>query len=453
VSVDFGQGNNFTFVEDQIPSSDSTQVKVGGQVNLRHIDDGGNPRIVIEIVTNQKDIQLKSLLDNKKQRAMISVPKKFTTATKEETPCVEMRATIWVPKGAQLQQLIVSAVHLDVLMLNDLSMQVSDYSRLSTITGDVVSGTDKPRSYELPALSFDNAPDYTFVPAVSSYALDSRIIEVTTTTGKVTGNWPLYDMLGLHSTSGNVDVSITPQEALASDPKPAVLSMSSVSGFIHATEPIHERQIPKRNYLVDLHSTSGAIHGLLAFSQGIELKSTASDIIVDLLPVLDQAIFSASNPAQLETVTTIGKTAVRILEPLWYNKKPKDKQPKEKNPKDVNFIPIGNRDPYDLFPPVHIPKDIADDLKVSTRPFDCLQSIHKSTGANVELKYPTSWVGDIDAASNGGSLTVKGNGVNIVKSGGFPGSKLVAYKGQSGGGSTITVKSLMGNVDVYMGDE
>ncbi|KAI0137199.1 hypothetical protein BJ170DRAFT_604814 [Xylariales sp. AK1849] len=440
MSVEFSKARRLSFVQDEKTLSGQARVRVGGQVNLRQLDDGGYPRVVLEIVTNDKELLLDVHVDEAEQQMRISVPKKFNSKTTEEEPCVEMRATIWVPKDAELQELSVTGVHLDVLLLDDLSLQVEDFSRLSSIIGHVISGAEKPRTYENAGMSFDATPEFTYVPAKQSYTLDSRIIEVSTTSGKISGNWPLYDMLGLHSTAGNVEVSITPEPVLESNPKPAVLSMSSVSGYIHATEPIHTQdQVPIREYLVDVHSTSGEIHCALAFGSGIELKSTASNIAADLLPVIDQGKLSASNPAQLETVTTSGSTAIRILDPVWYGDRYASTEPK-----DIPFVPIGNGDPYDVsLPPRAVPQ-----------PFDCLQAVHKSTSADIGLRYPQSWVGDIQADATSGSLSVKGKDVRITKStGGWPGSKMTAYKGQSGNASTISVRTLLGSLSAILGDE
>lgn len=415
MAVDFSKGKNLTFVQGVTGHSGNMNVRVGGQVNLRKLDEGGYPRVVVEIITNDDLLRLDSYIDTDDQKMSITVPKKFLSDNTEEGPCVEMRATIWVPQDAELQQLLIGTVHLDILTLDDLSIRVDEYTKLSSTIGEIAAGLSKPKTYELPPSSGSDAPDFTFVPAKESYMFDSRIIELYSTTGGVSGNWPLYDVLGIHTTSGNVMTSITPKPASETAPKSAILSISSVSGTIHANEPIHQQSdIPLRDYLVDVKSTSGGMHCALAFGKGIELKSTASDIAVDLLPVLDSGALSPNEPAQLETVTTSGTTAVRILEPIWYGAQ----------------------------------------SAAATPDFNCLQAVHKSTSANIGLRYPQSWVGDLQADTTAGSLTVKGKDARVTRSsGGWGGSKLTAYKGKSGGGSTISVKTMLGSLDATLGDE
>ncbi|KAI1388422.1 uncharacterized protein F4822DRAFT_429049 [Hypoxylon trugodes] len=400
LALNFDVGRNVTFIEDQHAHPGTSQVHVAGQINVRRLDAGGEPRLVLEIATNDKGVLLDVFTDEDAQAMKVSVPKKYDSVDPESWPCVEMRATIWVPSDGEIGVLSLGAVHLDILLLDDLSIHVTDYSRISSVVGGISSGAEQPLSYN-DSLFLPMAPDYTFVPAKSSYVLDSRIIEVTTTSGRVDGNWPLYDMLGLHTTSGDIKVSITPREELEEDPKPAVLSLSSISGAVHATEPVHtEPWIPLRDYLVDIKSTSGGIHGALAFGAGIELKSIASDTALDLLPVINENKLSPAQPAQLETTTTSGTTALRILEPLWFGR----------------------------------------NGTTASKPLNCLQAIHKSTSGDIGLRYPQAWEGYLQAETTSGRLQVRGKDVKIIKSvGGWPGSKLEAQKGPGGPGSTVQV--------------
>ncbi|KAI2617396.1 hypothetical protein GGR54DRAFT_641048 [Hypoxylon sp. NC1633] len=415
LALNFDKNHNVTFIEDQHAHSGSNQLRVGGQVNVRRLDRGGDPRIVLEIATNDKDVLLDVFADEEAQAMKVSVPQKYDALDSSHRPCIEMRATIWVPEDAELGVLSLGVIHLDILLLDDLSLHVADYSRISSIIGDIRSASDRPMTYNNTEL-MQVDPDYTFVPARDSFVFDSRIIEVSTTSGTINGNWPLYDMLGLHTTSGDIRVSITPEEELAADPKPAVLSLSSVSGTLHATEPVHAAdRIPRRNYLVDAKSTSGGIHGALAFGAGVQLKSTASDIALDLLPVVDAGAASPDNPAQLETATTSGSTAVRVLEPVFYGRS---------------------------------------DSHGNARPLDCLQAVHKSASGDVGLQYPRAWEGYLEASTTAGQIKVRGRDVKIVKSvGNWPGSKVEARKGAGGPGSTIQVRTLTGNLDAVIGEK
>ncbi|OTB01577.1 hypothetical protein M426DRAFT_323338 [Hypoxylon sp. CI-4A] len=414
LALNFDRSHNVTFIEDQHPHEGSSRVHVAGQINVRRLDSGGDPRLVLEIATNDKDILLDVFANPEAQAMRVSVPKKYDAVDPESQPCVEMRATIWVPDDAEIGVLSLGAVHLDVLLLQDLTLHVADYSRISSVVGHISSGAAQPLSYNESTIT-PSMPAYTFIPASAGYVFDSRIIEVTATSGGIGGNWPLYDMLGLHSTSGNIQVSITPKEELEADPKAAVLSLSSISGAVSAAEPVHNASlIPLRDYLVDIKSTSGGIHGALAFGSGVELRSTASDIALNLLPVVNAEALTPAQPAQLETTTTSGTTAVRVLEPLVYGSRGRT---------------LGGS-------------------------LDCLQAVHKSTSGDIGLRYPQAWDGYLKAETTSGTLKVRGKDVRIIRSvGGFPGSKLEARKGPEGLGSTVRVHALMGNLDAVIGKE
>ncbi|KAF2965070.1 hypothetical protein GQX73_g8502 [Xylaria multiplex] len=421
LSLDFQRPQNLTFKETGYKHPGSMGVHVGGQVNVRRLT-GGDPRAVLEIVTNDPELRLYTSLDAETQEVKVSVPEAYESSIPGQRPCVEIQGTIWVPEDAELDFLSIRAVHLDILLFDDLSLQVADYTELTSVAGDIKAGASD--SAVNGGVSFEN-PDYTFVPAKDSWAFDSRIIEVHTTSGSIDGNWPLYDMLGLHTTSGNLKVSITPEEELEDYPKSAVLSLSTISGSISATEPVHDlKRIPQRDYLVDVKSTAGGVHGALAFSAGATVHSTASNIALDLLPVINIDRINPQNQAQLETVTTSGTTAVRVLEPKFF---------------DGNGKTLGTNE---------ILTDAASTV------LDSLEATHKSTSGNIGLRYPQSWEGVISAQTTSGRIVARGKDLKIIKSsGGWPGSVMEGQKGASGKKSTIQVRALMGSVDAVIGDE
>ncbi|KAI1780596.1 hypothetical protein F4818DRAFT_396217 [Hypoxylon cercidicola] len=414
MALDFDKNHNVTFNQDTHGHSGSSQVRVAGQVNVRRLDAGGDPRLVLEMATDAENIMLDIYADKKTQTMKVSVPKKYNSPHHEDWVCVEMRATIWVPEDADLGELSLGVVHLDIFTLDDLSLHVQNFARLSSVIGDIKSGVDRRLSYNASRFAQTSAPDFTFVPATGSYAFDSRVVEVSSTSGKIMGNWPLYDMLGLHSTSGDIKVSITPKPALETAPKAAVLSVSTVSGNIQATEPVNvPAEMPLRDYLVDIKSTSGNIHGAVAYGAGIELKTISGNMALNLLPVVNRDKVTPGSPAQLETAATNGDTVLNILEPLWFD----------------------------------------DSGPITARALDYLLAHHTSTSGTVELQYPQAWEGDLKASTMHGSLNVSGKDVKILYVGGFPGTKMEARKGNSSPGSSIEVKVLAGSMNAVIGDK
>ncbi|KAI0518561.1 hypothetical protein F5B22DRAFT_71001 [Xylaria bambusicola] len=415
LDLDFVKSQNLTFIETKYRHHGSNSVRVGGYVNVRKLSNGnGSPRMELQMVTNEPDLRLFTTLDATVQEVKVTIPEAYESSVHGQRPCVEVKGTVWVPEAAEIGVLSLSTVHLPIALFDDLSLHVADYAELSSVVGDIKAAASELAAGEEGAVASN--PDYTFIPAKGSWAFDSRIIEVHTTSGSIDGNWPLYDMLGLHTTSGSIQVSITPGEELEDHPKPAVLSLTTISGTISAAEPIHEPNlIPQRDYLVDVSTTSGGVHGALAFSAGITVHSTASNLALDLLPVINMDKINARNPAQLETITTSGAIAVRVLEPKFYD---------------------GNG------------------KALTAQVLDCLDATHKSTSGNVGLRYPQSWEGSLDAKTTSGRIVARGKDLKIIKSSrGWPGSMVEARKGAEGEKSTIEARAHLGSLDILIGEQ
>ncbi|KAI8946859.1 hypothetical protein F4801DRAFT_595985 [Xylaria longipes] len=436
LSLNFERSQNLTFREMGYKNSGSITVRVGGQIDVRRLNEGdSDPRMVLEIATNDPFLRLYTSLQADVQEIKVNIPETFESTVPGQRPCVEVRGTVWVPKDGELTTLSIRAIHLGINLMDDLSLKVAGYAEVASVAGDIKAAASKSASNGKDLGALDSNPDYKFVPAKNSWAFDSRVIEVHTTSGNIEGNWPLYDMLGLHTTSGNQKVSITPQGEFETNPKSAVLSLSTVSGIISATEPVHElSRIPRLDYLVDVKSTSGSVYGAFAFGGGITVHTTASDVSLDLLPVINIDKLTTQNPAQLETVTTSGATAVHILKPVFF----------DGNGKAVVMDDNNNNNDDD--------DDALTDM--ASRALDCLEAKHRSTSGSIGLRYPQAWEGLLYAQTSSGRLVAKGKDLKIIKyTGGWPGSKMEARKGAVGKKSTIEVHALLGGMDAVIGDE
>ncbi|KAI1433072.1 hypothetical protein GGR50DRAFT_688545 [Xylaria sp. CBS 124048] len=443
----FGESQNLAFQEVPRKHHASKPVNVGGQINVRRLTKGnGEPRMVLEIATNEPDLPVYTFIDADLQSMDVEVPEKYESTVPGQRPCVEMRGTIWVPEEAELGILHIEASHLDVLLFDDLSLRVVDHTKITSIVRHVEAGASKPITYAVDDEDEDEnddddddddedfvfldipspSPDRdVFESAKNSWLFDSRITEVHTTSGDISGNWPLYDTLRLHTTSGNIKISITPMEDSDSHPQPAMLSIATVSGSISATEPIHEHSlIPRRDYLVDLKSISGKIQAALAFGTEAAVSTTASDMALELLPVINVDRLTPRNPAQLDTATTSGLTSVRVVEPLLFT---------------TTRTPLAPRSDGDAG---------------VSRALDCLEASHRSTSSDIGLRYPQSWEGLLYATTTGGRIVAGGKDLKILRyAGAWPGSQMEAQKGDGGVKSTIRVQTLLGSLDVIVGDE
>lgn len=445
----FGPDKNLTFKQDVAhPDHDQDDgyhlIQITGDVVLRRSGDGTpDAGIVVDVITNDETLKVAVDWNPETQSYSITVPRKLSWYGSVSWPCVAIRATIWVPGDAVLDTLSVGTTHLDIKLLDNLSIQVNDGTRLASIVGRITAATDGTGKVD--DLVDDSAPDY--------FAFTSRWIEAHTISSRITGYWPLYDYLGLATTSGNIKVRIEPKEESPTSPKPAVLNIKSASGTIEFWEPVSkaittvrtalsapERYIPPRDYRSNIQSTSGSIRGSMAFSSAARIHTTSGTTEIELLPVLDidsESAGYADYASNLETSSTSGTTKIRVLEPLWIDG-------------EGRYLP-----PSSLSSPSAPPSPNTNtNTNTIPRPFRCLQSRHSSTSSTLKIEYPGSWEGDLDLGTMSGSLKVSGEGVKVVKAGkGWPGvnMQLLARKGD-GGGSTGVVKTVSGSVWVGVGE-
>lgn len=422
--LSFGQGNSFTFIQDVQKDEDyrGHDIKVSGDLVIRRTGDGTpGPSAVVDIISNDHDIVPKIQFDADSQTLHVTVPRWYSWDEANSRPCMKIQATVWVPEDGALDNLVVENIHLGVKLLDNLSLQIARETHLTTTVGPVISAQS----------SIPDMPINQIAP--SSFKFDSRWIEVKTTSADIKGYWPLYDYLGLHSTSGKIYSSIEPKPVNEDAPKPAVLHLKSLSGSVDFWEPtqnavdaVATRQaklsaaaagkwIPPRDYRTNIQTTSGNIRGIVAFGSACRFHSTSGDMNVDLLPVLDVALSEVDDASSLETSCTSGKVEARVRDPIWIN-----------NSEGVYAA-------------------VAPD-----RPMRCLKSRHTTTSANVNLHFPRAWEGDLDLNTMTGSLKVWGKDLKKIKEGNeWPGvnKQLVARKGEEGGSYSM-FKTVSGNIGV-----
>lgn len=423
----------------------------GVTVFRRAGSDTPDSAVVVEIIVNDDSLTVDTSWNTEYQLLVVTVPYWLDWSHGSQRPCVNIKITVWVPEDGALDKLEVDTTHLDITLLDNLSLSVSKGTKLNSLVGSVVSA-----STGIPS-GCDNifgvgAPEE-FRFQARSFRFRSRFIEVNTTSAPIRGSWPLYDYLGLQSTSGSIKVLVQPKEADKEAPKAAILYIKSISGNVEFREPIHEAEgmlkhlqtlgagrtdmtevharadmlLPARDYRVDVHTASGDIVGAAAFSSSAGFRSTSGAVSVDLLPVLDSSLAAdGGREVGLQTSSTSGTTEVAVLEPMWVDAS-------SGTYLDTTRSSGGNERP----------------------PLRCLHGEHSSTSANIKLRYPGSWEGDIALSSLTGELKVGGDGVKLIKAGSdWPGinKSLLARKGQKGKGGKVGGKSTSGDIDVVVGE-
>ncbi|KAK4153876.1 hypothetical protein C8A00DRAFT_14938 [Chaetomidium leptoderma] len=491
-AVDFGANKQLIVMEETSHEDGRRgwgEVQVQGSVNLRRAgSDTPDSVVTVEVATTDERLAVYSSWDAEAGALQLIVPHRVEWSRDRPRQCVNVKVTVWVPEHSELQRLHADVVHLDIKLLDNLSLSVADggtmlISTVGAITAASTGAGSASDDQLLDAGGSGAPPD--------SFRFHSRIIDVKTTAAPIKGIWPLYDYLGLQSTAGNIKVAITPQDPDPAAPKPAILYVKTLSGDVDVREPIHsaaseattfriahalhpssttppggdededryryryqaETVLPPRDYRVDVHTTSGDIRGAVAFSSAAGFRSTSGAVRVELLPVLDASEFSGKGRGvSLDTASTSGRTDVTVLEPLWV----------------VGFEGVlrgaaaagttsggGGKARYTTTAAVAALRDGGEDDDGGGDTFlRCLYSTHTTTSANIRLRYPGSWEGDVSLSSLTGGLKAGGEGVKVIKAGSdWPGVKktLLARKGEKGEGGNVVGKSTSGDVDFWVG--
>lgn len=481
--VEFSESRNLSFFQDvkkENPRS-GRDVRVSGEVVIRRAGNGTpGPGITLESVSNDDLIELDLDWDDVEQRLYVLSPLSIPwPSNTPESPCLQIRSTIWVPPGSILDSLNVESVHLGVKLLDNLSIQLNNFARLASTIGTVVAATDGEKDPK--QVMLEGPP--------RSFTLDSRYIEVKTLSNAIAGSWPLYDYLGLETVAGSIRAGIVPKEALKDKPRPAILYVHSTSGPVELHEPVEAAAaalamqsqgtavgataqdiIPPRQYGVDLYTMSGTVKGSVAFSHSCKVHTTSGNIDLTLLPVYDKSQMqspgggASSSTSNLQTSTTSGTTVVNVMDALW-----KDIQtgsyvalpapPPAPAPGSVEVTPIGAEDPYSFLgdkeneEPAPEPEQQEQQPAAASPPpaIHVLSSKHSTTSAAIRLNYPATWEGGIDADSLTGKIAVTGKGVEVIRRDDeFPGYKerVVARKGQEGVGGNIKCHTTSGKISL-----
>lgn len=309
-------------------------VQVYGDVVFRRSTDG-TAAATVQLKANDESIVASQDFDSSTQSLVVKAPHKIPWNDKERSPCLQVRITVAVPEGAKLDSLQVTTQTLGVKFLDNLSINVAKSTLVRTVSG--VVGAAVNGENDLHQLALHGGPRH--------FRLDSPYVSIKTTSADIVGSWPLFDLLALETTSGAIKAGVDPKPADKGRPRDAKLLVKSTSGNVEFWEPVHqarqvllqqleqseqanviasspprtaEELLPPREYTVDVHTTSGSIKGAVAFTYSARIRSTSGTVAVDLMPVLPAEL--AVKPmrfANLETTSTSGATALRVLEPFW----------------------------------------------------------------------------------------------------------------------------------------
>lgn len=457
IAYDFKAKKDLIVKQETHAGEGSFHINTAGEIHVRRLpkDSKYGAHFTIDVRVSDPDLDIRKTWDDGTHTLKISTPRKARIGSISINNCISLGITVWLPEDALLANLDISAVTLNLRVMDDLKIDMAGFSKLSSISGDIsfptFSNSDKPASKE-------NELPPAFVKPNHSFS--SRRIDIESVSGSISGVFPLYDHLGLHSTSGNIKVGVVPKPVDTSAPKSAELEIGTSSGDISANLPLtslkNTRYIPPpRDYVTRAQTNSGDFSGSLYQGSIISFKSTSGNFKSSILPIFDA---EAEKSGLLETLSTSGDTQILVLEPV-YVQLSSSKQPDQRNemptqPKkpESPYRPIGDDDPYLLFPPKFdgalLDKSVArsndDEKKLRT-----LRSSHKSTSGKISVGYPKAWEGTISGKTTSGGISVTGEGVNIIRvNNGIIYKEIVAKKGvdREGEGSNIEMITTSGGI-------
>ncbi|KAK5714170.1 hypothetical protein LTR15_011078 [Elasticomyces elasticus] len=245
--------------------------------------------------------------------------------------------------------------------------------------------------------SRDRSHQAPLTPPAPIEDLDLRRRYIDTGSHSLTGQYSLYDLLSIHSSSGSININVRPEPHDKQHPVPARLIVEGRSGSMNINMAGYE--IPERDYVVSIDSQSGSVRGSLVHGRQTTVMSRSGRINLDLS--LSGANSTASS---LNTRSESGRSEITVH-----------------NHGNLNFGTAGS----------------GPSIKE-------MSSTHTVGSGGLVLRYPREWEGTIQGQTGSGGLRLHGADVEIVSRG--PHS-VYAKKGK--GDSTLSFQTGSGSVDVY----
>jgi DUF4097 and DUF4098 domain-containing protein YvlB len=273
-----------------------------------------------------------------------------------------------VKSGLKLEYFTADLLHLGIVLDTGTELEVREDLTLHTTSGAIVSKMDED-------------------------CVLAQRWNVATSSGGISGGWSQLEFLSLKSSSGTINVQPWPKEQ-PTQPYMSALAVVASSGSIKVEYPIDHPTLPDRDYLVDVHSTSGAISGSYLLGSTMNLKTSSGSINAKVLPR------HATSKMALVTESTSGSVNVEVLS--------------------------------------------AQDN--STAPMLDLTSRHVTSSGSTKLVYPQQWEGFTTVETHSGSLNIHGRDLVTDT------SSSRSFRGHKGHGhGALSIESTSGSVNLVVG--
>ena len=216
----------------------------------------------------------------------------------------------------------------------------------------------------------------------------------------VDGTFGLRDVLSIKAQSGSVSIKVNPKQSLEGRPKPAVFKVESRSGAVNIDYPGDKTNIPDREYQSSVTSRSGAVRATLLHGKETTIVIRSGSMDAKILPY-----GAGRGLSSLSTRMESGASKIEVLPPPGRGQNPLRK----------------------------------------------MSSSHSARSGNLQLKYPDEWQGGIHGEARSGSISLKGQDIELLDQNTRGGKKWIhARKGR--GWSKLKFEVRSGNVDAVIGN-
>ena len=208
----------------------------------------------------------------------------------------------------------------------------------------------------------------------------SREIIISNDSGGVSGLIPIEELLNISAGSGDVAITLMPRHDESATQ--SNISVKTGSGSIALNKQVDERSvgakvhIPRRACVLSVKSGSGSIYALTGISRSTTCSSTSGNLQLRVLSsgngdAHDKSEFTTTSSSGSQSITFLGESA--------------DTTSRQKTPQE--------------------PSDLRQGCSYS----------HKSSSGSINIEYPSTWQGRVEARSTSSSIKLNGDCVTVQK--------------------------------------
>jgi DUF4097 and DUF4098 domain-containing protein YvlB len=345
---------------------ESQFIQTAGQVIVQAAPVGAADPITVDLDVKLSHNELADAIRIKREAGgLIFESATFLERFTGVMPCVSIVATISVAPSANVSSLDIDTVVLPIELKKSLQL-ISNNVFIRSTAGSISSETT---------------------------GLNSRKIEVETTSNTISGSFSLADLLAIKTVSGAVNVEVEPMET-EFEKHVGTLLIRTASGNIKANTLTST--IPNRDFNTQVHTVSGSVSGTFLLGTTSNINSASGAI--------NTAFHTAGSLANRSCIVN---SVSGSIQSTIYDKS----------------------------------------YKLGT----LRSNFHSQTGA-VDLHFPTAWEGQIQAESKMGSIDIVGDGVDIVKDiTPFPGAGRIVVAEKGDGDSNLSAQTLNAPISVRIG--